>query len=116
MASERVASVEERSAELAPGVVSVLRALCRTINAESSELKYNILDGVSRDDFRSPITKAIFTAVTQMYRGGDFVVAPELEDVLRREGVVLPARRVRRTPGGQTNGGPHREPQQASIS
>ena len=90
MASEAEASVQERSAELAPAEVSVLRALCRTINAENSELKYKILDGVSKDDFTSRITKAIFTAVTEMYREGDFVVAPELGGVLRREGVELP--------------------------
>ena len=88
MASEEKASVQERSAELAPAEFSVLRALCRTINAENSELKYKILDGVSKDGFTSRITKAIFTAVTEMFREGDFVVASELGDVLRREGVL----------------------------
>ncbi len=90
MAAEPKSSVQERSAELAPVEVSVLRALCRTINAESSELKYKILDGLSKDDFSSRLTRAVFTAVTEMYRQGDFVIAPEIEDALRREGVELP--------------------------
>ena len=90
MASEPKVSVQERSAELALVEVSVLRALCRTINAESSDLKYKILDGLSKDDFSSRLTKAVFTAATEMYRQGDFVVAPEIEDALRREGVELP--------------------------
>jgi replicative DNA helicase len=69
---------------------SVLRTLCSTVNATGSELKYKILDSLSEDDFYFPVNKAVFTALNEMHRRGDYVVFTNLEEELQNRAVELP--------------------------
>ncbi|MFQ5792698.1 MAG: DnaB-like helicase N-terminal domain-containing protein, partial [Acidobacteriota bacterium] len=69
---------------------SVLRTLCLTINAEGSELKYRILDSLSEEDFYFPINKAVFSALKDIHRQGDYLVSTTLEEALRARSVDIP--------------------------
>lgn len=90
-----MAPMQEHSTEISLGDLlnletSVLRALCLTVNAAGSELKYKILDMLSEDDFYFPINKAVFLALTAMERKGDYVVYTSLEEALRKSAVDVP--------------------------
>jgi replicative DNA helicase len=69
---------------------SVLRTLCLTVNATGSELKYKIIDSLSEDDFYFPVNKAVFTALNEMHRRGDYVVFTNLEEELQNRAVEFP--------------------------
>ncbi len=69
---------------------SVLRTLCLTVNATGSELKYKIIDTLSEDDFYFPVNKAVFTALNEMHRRGDYVVFTNLEEELQNRAVEFP--------------------------
>jgi hypothetical protein len=70
--------------------ISVLRNLCITINSDSSEIKYRILDGLVEEDFYFPVTRTIFAAASELHRNGDQVVAKSLQDVLNERSVDVP--------------------------
>ncbi len=69
---------------------SVLRSLCLTINASGSALKDRILDTLSENAFYFPINKALFAALGEMHRRGDYVVCSNLADELRNRDVRIP--------------------------
>jgi hypothetical protein len=69
---------------------SVLRTLCLTVNSDGSELKYEVLEKLQEGDFYFPVTRTIFSAVTEMNREGDHVVASALTDVLKEKSVDVP--------------------------
>lgn len=69
---------------------SVLRTLCLTVNSDGSELKYRILEDLTEDDFYFPVTRTIFTAVCEMHKDGDHVVAGSLVEVLNERSVDVP--------------------------
>jgi hypothetical protein len=70
--------------------VSVLRTLCLTVNSDGSELKYRILDDLVEEDFYFPVTRTVFTAVSDLNRNGDQVVVQSLQDILTASGVDVP--------------------------
>ncbi len=70
--------------------MSVLRTLCLTVNSEGSELKYRILDDLVADDFYFPVTRTVFTVVTELHQNGDQVVAQNLQDLLDHRAVDVP--------------------------
>ncbi len=70
--------------------VSVLRTLCLTVNSDGSELKYRILDDLAENDFYFPVTRTVFTAVSDLHRNGDQVVVQSLQDILNASGVDVP--------------------------
>ncbi len=71
-------------AELLTLETGIIRTLCLTINATSSEAKYKIMDALSDDDFYFPVNKAIYGALIEMHRRGDYVVYTNLEEELRK--------------------------------
>lgn len=69
---------------------AILRTLCLTVNATSSEAKYKIMDTLSDDDFYFPVNKAIYGALMEMHRRGDYVVYTNLEEELRKMSSEIP--------------------------
>ncbi len=69
---------------------AIIRTLCLTINATSSEAKYKIMDTLSEDDFYFPVNKAIYGALIEMHRRGDYVVYTNLEEELRKMSADIP--------------------------
>ena len=54
--------------ELSALEVSVLKALCLTINTAGSELKYKILDTLSDADFYFPVHRSVFRTLSELHR------------------------------------------------
>ena len=77
-------------AELLTVETSVLRTLCLTVNADSSELKSQITDSLIVDDFYFPITKSIFDTVAEMAKTGTNVDPGSLEQALSQRSVDVP--------------------------
>ena len=69
---------------------AIIRTLCLTVNATSSEAKYKIMDTLSDDDFYFPVNKAIYGALMEMHRRGDYVVYTNLEEELRKMSADIP--------------------------
>ncbi len=69
---------------------SVLRTLCLTVNSDGSELKYRILDELVAENFYFPVTRTVFTAVSNLHRNGDQVVAQSLQDILKVSAIDVP--------------------------
>ena len=69
---------------------AIIRTLCLTVNATSSEAKYKIMDTLSDDDFYFPVNKAIYGALLEMHRRGDYVVYTNLEEELRKMSADIP--------------------------
>jgi len=90
MATEEKAYAEIRIGELLDLETSVLRTLCLTVNTAGSELKYKILDTLSGPDFYFPVNGAIFEALEDMHRKGDYIVHNNLDEELRRRSVDYP--------------------------
>ena len=82
MAAEQVSPRMELG-ELLSLEQSLLRALCLTVNSNTSEFKYRILEGLAEEDFYFPVTRSIFGAIKEFHASGDFVVASALAEVLR---------------------------------
>jgi len=72
-------------AELLTVETSVLRTLCLTVNSESSELKDRITENLIGEDFYFPITKSIFSAISDLAKSGVNVDPNSLEDPYDRE-------------------------------
>jgi len=79
-----------RVGELLALETSILNVLCLTINTAGSELKYQILDNISENDFYFPISRTLFNGLTEMHQRGDFVVLGNLEEELRKRSEVVP--------------------------
>ena len=77
-------------AELLTVETSVLRTLCLTVNAETSELKNRITENLIVDDFYFPITKSIFGAISNLAKDGTNVDPNSLEQSLSRRSVDVP--------------------------
>ena len=90
MATEEKAYAEVRLGELLDLETSVLRTLCLTVNTAGSELKYKILDTLSGSDFYFPVNAAIFEALEDMHRKGDYIVYSNLDEELRSRSVDYP--------------------------
>jgi hypothetical protein len=71
--------------------ISVLKALCLTINTAGSELKYRILDSLSDDDFYFPILRAVFRTLSEMHLRGDYVISANLAEELQKANTSVPA-------------------------
>jgi len=70
---------------------SVLKALCLTINTAGSELKYAILDSVADVDFYFPINSALFRVLFELHQKGEYVIASNLDEELRKEVDTIPS-------------------------
>ncbi len=69
---------------------SIIRTLCLTVNATGSEVKYKIMDTLSDEDFYFPVNRAIFGALIEMHRRGDYVVYTNMEEEIRKMSVDIP--------------------------
>ena len=69
---------------------SVLEALCLTINTAGSELKYDILEKLAEDDFYFPLHKALFRTLAELHGRGEYVIAANLDEELRKCATTLP--------------------------
>jgi replicative DNA helicase len=90
MATKEETSTGITVGELLALETSVLRTLCLTVNTAGSELKYKILDTLSSDNFYFPINKAIFEALEEMHRKGDYIIHNNLDEELKRLSVHFP--------------------------
>lgn len=90
MATKEETSTGMTVGELLTLETSVLRILCLTVNTAGSELKYKILDTLSSDNFYFPINKAIFEALEEMHRKGDYIIHNNLDEELKRRSVHFP--------------------------
>ena len=77
--------------ELSALEVSVLKALCLTINTAGSELKYKILDTLSDADFYFPVHRSVFRTLSELHRRGDYVISANLDEELKKSGEHVPA-------------------------
>ena len=71
--------------ELSELEVSVLKALCLTINTAGSELKYKILDTLSDGDFYFPVHSSVFRTLSELHRRGDYVISANLDEELQKK-------------------------------
>ena len=90
MATQEKAYAEISLGELLELETSVLRTLCLTVNTAGSDLKYKILDLLSGSDFYFPVNAAIFEALEDMHRKGDYIVHSNLDEELRSRSVDYP--------------------------
>ena len=90
MATQEKAYAGVKLGELLELETSVLRTLCLTVNTAGSELKYKILDTLSSADFYFPVNAAIFEALEDMHRKGDYIVHSNLNEELRSRSVDYP--------------------------
>jgi len=90
MATNAKAFAEVGLGELLELETSVLQTLCLTLNTAGSELKYKILDVLTSYDFYFPVNGAIFEALEDMHRKGDYVVHSNLDEELQRRSVDYP--------------------------
>jgi replicative DNA helicase len=90
MATKEKVFAEIGLGELLNLETSVLRTLCLTVNTAGSELKYKILDTLSSHDFYFPVNSAIFEALEDMHRKGDYIVHNNLDEDLRQRSVDYP--------------------------
>ena len=90
MATNAKAFAEVGLGELLELETSVLQTLCLTVNTAGSELKYKILDVLTSYDFYFPVNGAIFEALEDMHRKGDYIVHSNLDEELRRRSVDYP--------------------------
>ncbi len=90
MATQEKAYAEISLGELLELETSVLRTLCLTVNTAGSDLKYKILDLLSGSDFYFPVNAAIFEALEDMHRKGDYIVQSNLDEELRSRSVDYP--------------------------
>jgi replicative DNA helicase len=90
MATQEKAYAGVKLGELLEFETSVLRTLCLTVNTAGSELKYKILDTLSGADFYFPVNAAIFEALEDMHRKGDYIVHSNLDEELRSRSVDYP--------------------------
>ncbi|HEX9725154.1 MAG TPA: DnaB-like helicase C-terminal domain-containing protein [Vicinamibacteria bacterium] len=90
MATQEKAFAGVKLGELLDLETSVLRTLCLTVNTAGSELKYKILDTLSGADFYFPVNAAIFEALEDMHRKGDYIVHSNLDEELRSRSVDYP--------------------------
>ena len=90
MATNAKAFAEVGLGELLELETSVLQTLCLTVNTAGSELKYKILDVLTSYDFYFPVNGAIFEALEDMHRKGDYIVHSNLDEELKRRLVDYP--------------------------
>jgi len=90
MATQQKAYAGVKMGELLELETSVLRTLCLTVNTAGSELKYKILDTLSSADFYFPVNAAIFEALEDMHRKGDYIVHSNLDEELKSRSVDYP--------------------------
>ncbi len=69
---------------------SVLKALCLTINTAGSEFKYTILESVDGADFYFPLNAALFRVLADLHGRGEYVIASNLDEELRKAHDAIP--------------------------
>ena len=90
MATNAKAFAEIGLGDLLELETSVLQSLCLTVNTAGSEPKYKILDVLTSYDFYFPVNAAIFEALEDMHRKGDYIVHSNLDEELKRRSVDFP--------------------------
>ena len=90
MATNAKAFAEVGLGKLLELETSILQTLCLTVNTAGSEPKYKILDVLTSHDFYFPVNGAIFEALEDMHRKGDYIVHSNLDEELKQRSVDYP--------------------------
>ena len=77
-------------AELLGVETSILRALCLSVNSETSEVGRRITSDLVEEDFYFPITRSIFSTVLSMSHEGTNVSLGTLHSTLAQRAVTVP--------------------------
>ncbi len=90
MATNAKAFAEVGLGKLLELETSILQTLCLTVNTAGSEPKYKIPDVLTSHDFYFPVNGAIFEALEDMHRKGDYIVHSNLDEELKQRSVDYP--------------------------